>query len=218
LEVHINPISQLETGTVFRAWVIIEVPPPLEITNLQPPKTRFYPDVLAGEFLGPNLESKGYLIVSGTGHEPPLDLAARTYNLDPSGGTYGQNLHIFDGTDLLTPGHRAFIPCITFSSSDGEGFRTNLGLLNVDRSQGSEVRLTMFDEQGLVAGHTATIWLDPGQLSQFNLATRLGLQGEDVVGTVMIEQLSGVAVAAYASVVDNKTQDPILIPAAPESR
>ena len=214
----INPaLFPLDSDLIYVPSEGIDVLPSLEITNLQPPQALFFPDVLAAEFLAPGAESKGHLIISGTGQEPPLEIAARTYNLDPSGGTYGQNLHIFDGTDVLTPGHRAFIPGVTVSANETEGFRTNLGLLNLDDTQSAEVELTLFDQQGSIAGSPVTLWVAAGQMSQFNLASRLGLQGIDVQGTVMIEHLSGVAVVAYASVIDNRTQDPILIPAAPES-
>lgn len=212
----INPaLFPLDSDLTYVPSEDTDVLPSLEINNLQPPQALFFPDVLAGEFLAPGAESKGYLAVTGTGHEPPLEVAARTYNLDPSGGTYGQNLHIFDGTDLLMGGHQAFIPGVMLSAEETEGFRTNLGLLNLDDAQAAEIELTLFNEQGLVAGNQVTLWLTAGQLIQFNLASRLGLHGVDVQGTVMIEHLSGAAVVAYASVIDNRTQDPILIPAAP---
>ncbi|MEN8165272.1 MAG: hypothetical protein ABFS37_14170, partial [Acidobacteriota bacterium] len=192
-----------------------EIPPPLEITNLQPPKAVFFLDVLAGEFLAPDEVSKGYLVISGTGHEPPLEVVARTYNLAPSGGTFGQNLSVFDGSDWLTQGGRAFIPGVALSSSTDNGFRTNIGLLNVDSDEATEITLTLMDDLGNVAGPVATLWLAAGELSQFNLATRLGLGGLDLQGTVILEHISGAPVIAYASVIDNRTQDPILIPAVP---
>ena len=173
--------------------------------------------MLASDFLAPGDESKGFFIISGSGHEPPFEVAARTYNLDPAGGTFGQNLSVFDGADWLSQGGRAFIPGVTLSASIDEGFRTNLGLLNVDPSTGVELALTLLDGQGNVAAHVPSLWLAGGELSQFNLATRLGLGGIDLVGTVIIEHISGAPAVAYASVIDNKTQDPILIPAAPEA-
>ena len=210
-------VRPLNTDVTYVPSEDLEVNDPLEIDGLQPGYALFYPDVLALEFLPEGTTSKGYFIVDGPGQEPPLQPAARTYNLDSEGGTFGQNLHVFDGTDLLTPGHRAFIPGITLSADGNTGFRTNLGLLNIDSNGGAEVALTLFNEEGEIAGTVANLWLAPGQLSQFNVATRMGLQGVDLRGTMMIEQLSGVATAAYASVIDNMTQDPILIPAVPEA-
>lgn len=210
-------VRPLDTEVTYIPSESLETGPPLEIDNLQPGIALFYGDVLAEEFLSEDETSSGYFIIDGPGQEPPLQPAARTYNLDPSGGAFGQNLHIFEGTDLLTPGQRAFIPGVTLSAGETEGFRTNLGLLNIDGTGWTEVSLTLFDDQGLVAGETPSLWLAPGQLTQFNLASRLGLAGIDVVGAVMIEHLSGGSVVAYASVIDNKTQDPILIPATPEA-
>ncbi len=194
-----------------------EIPPPLEITTLQPPKALFFLDVLASEFLAPDEVSKGYLIISGTGHEPPLEVVARTYNLDPTGGTFGQNLSVFDGADWLTQGGRTFIPGVALSSTAEDGFRTNIGLLNVDSDEWAEIALTLLDDQGNVAAPVTTLWLPAGELRQFNLATRLGLGGLDLQGTVILKHLSGAPVVAYASVIDNRTQDPILIPAVPEA-
>ena len=212
-----NPaLFPLDSEVTFIPSEGIEIPPPLEITNLQPPKALFFPDVLAGEFLTPDDNSKGYLVISGTGHEPPLEIAARTYNLDPLGGTFGQNLSVFDGADWLSQGGRAFIPGVALSSTTDDGFRTNLGLLNVDSAEWAEIGLTLVDDQGDVTAPVATLWLAPGELRQFNLATRLGLGGIALKGTVILEHLSGAPVVAYASVIDNRTQDPILIPAAPE--
>ena len=210
-------VRPLDSEVVYVPSEAIETGAPLEIDNHQPGNALFFGDVLAEQFLSEGQNSKGYFIIDGPGQAPPLQPAARTYNLDPSGGTFGQNLHVFDGTDLVTPGHRAFIPGIILSTDESEGFRTNLGLLNIDPAGWAEIRLTLYDEQGDVAGEALTLWLEPGQLAQFNLASRLGLQGVNLKGTVMIEHLSGLAVAGYASVIDNRTQDPILIPAAPEA-
>ncbi len=213
-----NPdVRPLDTEVIYVPSEALDTGSPLEIENLQPGNALFFGDVLAEEFLSEGQNSKGYFIIDGPGQEPPLQPAARTFNLDPSGGTFGQNLHVFDGTDLLTPGRRAFIPGIILSADESEGFRTNLGLLNIDPMGWAEIRLTLYDELGDAAGQALTLWLEPGQLAQFNLASRLGLQGLNLQGTVMIEHLSGLAVAAYASVIDNTTQDPILIPAAPEA-
>lgn len=192
-------------------------PPALEVINLQPAKALFYPDVLASDFLAPGDESKGYFVISGTGHEPPLAAAARSYNLDPAGGTFGQNLSVFDGADWISPGGRAFIPGVTLSSATDVGFRTNIGMLNVDPDTWAEIALTLLDSQGNVTGQLSSFWLAGGELSQFNLASRLGLSDIELVGTVIIEHLGGGPIVAYASVIDNRTQDPILIPAAPET-
>lgn len=211
-------VRPLDTEVIYIPSDALETVVPLEIDNLQPGNALFFGDVLAEVFLSEGQDSKGYFIIDGPGQGRPLQPAARTYNLDPSGGTFGQNLHVFEGTDLVTPGRRAFIPGITLSANGSEGFRTNLGLLNIDGTDWAEIRLTLYDEQGEIAGEPLTLWLEPGRLAQFNLASRLGLQGTNLQGTAMIEHLSGGhAVAAYASVIDNTTQDPILIPAAPEA-
>ncbi len=213
-----NPdVRPLDSSITYLPSEATEVGDPLIIENLQPANARFFGDVLGEIFLDEGQGSKGSLLVEGPGQGAPLPSAARSYNLAPSGGTFGQNLHVFDGTDLVTPGLRAFIPGVTLSDNPSTGFRTNIGLLSISTTEWAQVRLVLYDEDGLVAGEIAGIWLEPARLIQFNLSDRMHLGGSAVRGTVVVEHLSGASVVAYASIVDNRTQDPILIPASPEA-
>ena len=55
--------------------------------------------------------------------------------------------------------------------------------------------------------------LQAGQFVQFDPFTAVGLGSDySVYGSIEVEVQEGGPVAAYASVVDNGTQDPILIP------
>jgi len=213
-----NPdIRPLDSTMTYLPSESLEPGSPVVINNLQPANALFFGDVVGESFLEGGQTSKGSLLIEAPGQGAPLPLAARSYNLDSNGGTFGQNLHAFDGTDLVTPGLRAFIPGITLSEESSFGFRTNLGLLNISETDWTEVRLVLYDEAGDVAGNISSLWLKPGRLVQFNLAARMNLGGISLQGTIAIEHLSGASVAAYASIVDNRTQDPILIPAAPEA-
>lgn len=155
---------------------------------------------------------------SSTGSMPPeaLQLAtaasSRTYNVT-STGTFGQ-----------------YIPAIPFSSFIGKSeesqrisrlslqqisqtstYRTNIGLVE-GAGQPAEVKLTFFDGDGDQV-HTRNVTLKPGEQQQINqiLATA-GVTLED--GRMEVEVLSDSGrVTAYASTVDNRTGDPILVPA-----
>jgi hypothetical protein len=55
--------------------------------------------------------------------------------------------------------------------------------------------------------------IQPNVLLQDNVFNVAYLGNVDMQGSIEIEVVSGGPVAAYASIVDNQTQDPILIPA-----
>lgn len=190
--------------------------PHLSINNLQPVNVVYYEDILQA-LLPSGIQSKGTLVVDGPGQSPPLGTVVRTYNLDPEGGTYGQKLHVFEGTDLITEGRRAYLPGISLSADPETGFRSNVGVFSTAVSGDSELALTLYDTTGTLVADVPGLVLHAEQLLQFNVATRFSLGDVDFEGTVAIEVLSGGPVAAYASVVDNRTQDPILIPAVPEA-
>jgi len=190
----------------------------ITIHSILPETVRYYVDIIAERFLpGWIDEALGYFVVTGVDGSALPNVAGITYNKNPTdGGTFGQNLFVFEESDLLVAGTEGYIPGVAISSDPSTGFRTNIGLLNTDDGQWSELTMTFLDEDGQVLGEPAEISLWPGRFVQPNLATQVGLSGVDAVGSVVIEIVSGGSVAAYASVVDNQTQDPVLIPASPE--
>lgn len=159
------------------------------------------------------VESKGFFVVSSRDGSELPQVVAKTYNVDQLGGTFGQNLAVFEEDELIPAGATAFVPGVTISSTSSAGFRTNVGLVNTSEVGVASVRLSLYRSDGQIAGNVVTEYLEPREMSQFNLAPKLALSGADVDGTVMVEVLNGGPVAAYASIVDNRTQDPVLIPA-----
>ncbi|HUP48944.1 MAG TPA: proprotein convertase P-domain-containing protein [Thermoanaerobaculia bacterium] len=83
-----------------------------------------------------------------------------------------------------------------------EAFRTNIGLLTDVESQ---VRVTIFSADNAIIG-TSEHQLRPFQLEQFQVVQPV------VNGRARIEVIRG-RVYAYGSVVDNRTGDPIFVPA-----
>ncbi|HSO23964.1 MAG TPA: PKD domain-containing protein, partial [Chondromyces sp.] len=179
--------------------------------DLKPHRVYEYRDVV-GEDLGLE-ETSGYLVLAGADGGPAPLVAARTYNLAPEGGTYGLNLRTFTEDGLLYPGDTGYIVGVSNSADQDLGFRTNLGLLNTDRDRWTGVRLTLFDVSGVAVGAPKELLIAPGVLRQFDLAKYFGV--EDVTGTASleIEVTEGGGVAAYATEIDNRTQDSIFIPA-----
>ncbi len=167
---------------------------------------------VAGFFMGGE-ETQGYLVFTGDGGLPAPQIAARTYNADPDGGTYGLSLPTFGSRALLKSGDAGFIVGISNSEDPYVGFRTNLGLLNTDSDSGAAVRITMFNLDGTVAGEPLDLWLPPGKMRQFQVFNMLGFRDVAMTASVQVEVLSGEGVAAYATEIDNRTNDSIYIPA-----
>ncbi|MFV2074352.1 MAG: hypothetical protein ACC742_17130, partial [Thermoanaerobaculales bacterium] len=172
--------------------------------------SRQYLDVV-GTLMG-GQESAGYMILTGEDGDPAPQIAARTYNLDLTGGTYGLNLRVFGSDDLLAPGETGYIAGISSSATKEDGFRTNLGLLNTDQDGWTGVAVTLYRLDGSVLA-TKQLNIAPGVLRQFDVFKFLGVAGETMKASIKVEVLSGGGVAAYATEVDNRTQDSIFIPA-----
>ena len=158
-------------------------------------------------------ETRGYIVLTGADGGPAPQVAARTYNLDLAGGTYGLNLRAFGEDDLLLPGDVGYMVGISNSADQSVGFRTNLGLLNTDRDGWTGVRLTLFDISGAQVGEPVEMNIAPGVLRQFDIAKKFGVGDVTGAASLRIEVTDGGGVAAYATEIDNRTQDSIYIPA-----
>ncbi len=144
---------------------------------------------------------------------PLPQVVAKTYNVDAHGGTFGQNLKLFAESDLIYSGESGYIAGVSNSSDSGLGFRTNVGVLNTSEDKTAIINIHIYDVDGHRAGGLLGLRVGPGVFVQGNVFDIAFLGNEDMNGSVKIEVLSGGPVAAYASVIDNRTQDPILIPA-----
>ncbi len=183
-----------------------------EWPNLSVNRTKQYLDIVS-EDLGLE-EVRGYIVLTGADGGPAPQVAARTYNLDAeTGGTYGLNLQAFGPDDLLLPGEIAYITGVSNSEDKSVGFRTNIGLLNTDREGWTGVRITLYDIFGAEAAEPFESSIAPGKLWQFDVFKKLGLRDVTMTGSIKVEVTSGGGVAAYATEIDNRTQDSIFIPA-----
>jgi len=156
----------------------------------------------------------GQMGVTGSGSlevlsDEEIYVSSRTYNQSGS-GTFGQYLDGAAPTEALTSGQSAMLPHLAESSS----FRTNIGLLNTSSSPAT-VRVELLGAGGAVLGsYDRTI--PAGQLLQDNQPFRnLAGQTNLARGSARVRLLTGTGIIAYASVVDNLTQDPTTIPMKP---
>ena len=138
-------------------------------------------------------------------------VSSRTYNQTPD-GTYGQYIGgVFDA-EAIQHGQEGRIIQLTHNRAGNEGFRTNVGFLNsTSMSIGVLVRLYRWD--GTLIG-TKNYGLEAYMYKQIDRIFEQVTQLDVSDGYVIVETLTpGGKLFAYASVVDNRTGDPIYIPA-----
>jgi len=99
-----------------------------------------------------------------------------------------------------------FIPSII----ENGRFRTNLGINNLSKSQ-ANVSLTLVDAEGIVLGGK-TVQVEAAGLKQINNVARFVFEesvGSDIGGNLYLE--SDQPISAWASQIDNTTNDPSLL-------
>jgi len=187
------------------------IQPFLQVNGLGEGMALYYVDMLGNSLLPYGVDSKGYLVIKAEAGSALPGVAGKTYNLDADGGTFGQNLFVFQKKDLTEENEVCYLPGIKTSPTLTSGFRTNLGILNTNEDAWTSTSLKALDMEGEVLSEIDEMWIEPAQFLQFNLADRMDLGDVEHLLTVEIKVLSGGPVGAYASEVDNRTQDPILI-------
>jgi hypothetical protein len=156
----------------------------------------------------------GQMNASGSGpievlSDQPLKVTARTYNqvaLDAicyANGTQGQNYPVVAASDGLGAGQSAYLAGLTENAS----YRCNIGVVNTG-TQSATLLVELFDGAGAKLGDYP-VTLAAGQWSQptqpfLNVAHQTAMDR----GYAKITVQSGSGVFAFASVVDNITNDP----------
>jgi DNA-binding beta-propeller fold protein YncE len=180
-------------------------PPTIGMT-LQPSGSAFLPDVVAAFGLTEGVGALGIFPAAG---DYPL-VFSRTYN-QTAEGTYGQFIPGVDFGETFRQGRSAHLTGL----KSGTAFRTNVGFVN-QRDGPLELVASLYDDQG-IERTVQTIALDPYAHLQINDVPGVWGITEDMEGAILIARTEDPygRFAAYASVVDNRTGDPIFIPAAP---
>jgi hypothetical protein len=136
---------------------------------------------------------------------------ARTYN-DASAGTYGQFIPGLAGATAATTGQQTRLIQLGHSATPGVGTRTNLGLVNTTATP-TTVEVKLYTSDGTLLGTRS-----------YALGAFGYLQDDGVFGKVTAADVAdgfavlrtvtpGGAFLAYASVIDNRSGDPVYVPA-----
>ncbi len=164
-----------------------------------------WPDILASLFGVPmDATSQGTLQVAS---DRPVAIVARTYD-ETTAGTLGAAYPALGPADGIASGETGILPGLKSST----GFRTNLGLVNLGGSDG-QARVTLYAASGEVLGTPLVLSVPGGQWIPVNdVFSRAGAGAQDLAYATVEVVTPGARVWAYASVVDNGTGDPTMIP------
>lgn len=132
--------------------------------------------------------------------------ASRTYNALPS-GTYGQDVRAVTGSEAVQSNQVAHLSGLT-----NDGYRTNLGLFNLGGAP-LDLSLQLRGAGGNAVASRAQR-LEANQMVQLNDVFALMGVSASTTGSLSISTTSGSgAYVAYASIVDNRSGDPVYVPA-----
>ena len=167
---------------------------------LGPNQSVTYSDIL-GSIFG---LTKDYGAVRLTANVTTLSVAGQTSTPDATkpGGTFGQSVPAFAAADLITAGVVRSIVGVREDSS----FRTNVVLTNGGTSPVT-IDGTLLSTSGAVLA-SGTWTLPPLGMTQVSLRENLGVTSARDAQFLLSTSTKGAGFAAYASVIDNVTNDP----------
>jgi len=138
---------------------------------------------------------------------------SRTFNTTPE-GTFGQYIGGTDFSDVFATGNDATLIQLTSSPTNDSGFRTNLGLVNLEGFPITiDIDLYLAD---LTALGRVSVNLEPYEYNQIDgIFSRVTSDAVPDGIAITRAATTGARYLTYASVIDNLTGDPIYIPGLP---
>lgn len=141
-----------------------------------------------------------------------MTAASRTYAATADGGTYGQHVPAVEAP--AWPPGTVLLPGLAHSPDAATGFRTNVGLVNLEEASAVELRVTFFSASREVL-QVRTVRLEPLEYRQLNSVLSGTAAAAVAAGWVEVTDTAlpgeGGRFLAYLSVVDNVTGDPVLV-------
>jgi len=136
----------------------------------------------------------------------PFYATSRTYNIGGAEGTYGSFIPGLREEEAIDQG----ILLQVVNDSADDGFRANVGFVNPSLST-TEVTVTVYDaETGALIGERG-LSLPPRAFSQINNVFKFVGQRNRVTHNATVEFSADAEVLAYAAVIDNTSDDPIVV-------
>lgn len=137
-------------------------------------------------------------------------VGSRTYNNSPD-GTFGQFVPGVPESEAVDGGSVRLVQ-LSRSASLTSGFRTNIGFTNMDATK-IRVTVELYDGSGTLLGTTEANVKPYGQNQITDIFGKV-TNGDVANGYAIVSSNDpGARFMTYASVVDNRSGDPIYIPA-----
>ena len=181
-------------------------PPDVQIT-LQPGEVRAINNVIPTLW---QLSATGGAVAIDAPGNASLVVTARTFSRNEDGGTFGQFIPGVTAADGVGAGERA-LEVLQLEQSDQ--YRTNLGLVEVT---GNPVTLEIVGQTAGKISARVEATMSGNEFRQYGsiFSQLFGITGASYTGRVSVRVIGGNGrVAAYGSVVDNRTIDPTYVPA-----
>jgi hypothetical protein len=145
-----------------------------------------------------------------TAQNPNVKTTSRTYNSEGESGTYGQFIPALTELTAVVSGRPGALPQLQENAS----FRTNVGALNLT-DQTLDLEIHLFDGDGALLG-VKDASLRPYEMDQYDkVFDDVGAGTVNNGYAVVRVTTDGGKVLAYASVVDNRSGDPVYVQAQP---
>jgi photosystem II stability/assembly factor-like uncharacterized protein len=208
LEVHNPGTAQVPFTLAMLARDQTNTSPAVASFTLDPGKSVRLVDVLHDPAVGFGVASgAATLTVVPVGGS--LLATARTYNDQPT-GTYGQFIPSQAQAQAISYGHEGRLVMLAQSATAGAGFRTNLGMVNVtDKVVIVEIKLHAADGTQLGTRNYQLRAYEYKQADQIFAAVTSADVGDGYA--VLSTPTGGGAFLAYASVIDNRSGDPMYV-------
>jgi hypothetical protein len=207
-----NPADGVRSVRLLvKSWSTNEPEQTLQLTLL-PRESKTIRDALLTAFGRTGVARLRFQTDGGADVSGGVRVTSRAYTAEPSGGSYGLLIPALNSFQSAGGGESLEI----LLPAGGSGFRTNLALVELTTSFVSgpplSVRVEVFDERGALEDRFETPLPLSGGVQIDDLFHGRGLGDGPPAGLIRISP-SGGLVAAYATVIDDGTNDPMYVAA-----
>ena len=177
--------------------------------TIQPGEVKAFNDIVSSMF---NAPGDGGSIVFTTPAAASLVTTGRTYTIDPTqnNGTFGQFIPGVTSAQGVAAGDK---PLQILQLEESTNFRTNVGMVELTGNPAT-VHITAYVPDSKITAST-DVPLGANQFIQLGRPLASMFPGQNVYNARMSVEVTGGTgrVAAYGSVIDNKSLDPTYVPA-----